>query len=146
MSSLTENLKNIIYQNWNDNVGIGRDEIEWTVKRVDVIEWLRSSSKNFLIAIYSPGQTTSKVVAPKIWKTEESLRIDVYVKVTVNVDTAYTERSIIKNEVLRIIHERQYDIPGVSWAYISQTPLEVEDTRMLRVILICTCILYHAVA
>lgn len=146
MSSTSEKVLTVLQNNWNDSVGVGKDEIEWTVKRVEIAVWLRTSTKNFLIAVYSPGQTYTRFIAPNVWRTEETLKIDVLIKCNLqNINEMYEKRTAIMNEIMRIIHENQFQVPGVSWTYISQEPFQAETENLLRVTFVCLCVWHHQV-
>jgi len=143
MASVAENIRNCLYNNWNDGVGIAKSDIYWTVYRFDVANWLKSG-RNYLIAVYSPGQTVSRMISPNTWRIEETVKIDIIVKCSsLNVDEMYQKRNILKSEVLRIIHANQFQIPGLSWVYISQEPVEVEAENMLRTTFNCLCVYHH---
>jgi hypothetical protein len=145
MASVAENVKTCLYNNWNDSVGVAKDDIHWTVYRADIVaSWLRSGTKNFLIAVYSPGQTVARMISPSTWRVEETVRIDIMVKCNAsNIGEMYQKRNVLKSEVMRIIHAYQFQIPNLSWAYISQEPIEVEAENLLRTTFYCLCVYHH---
>jgi hypothetical protein len=141
MASIAENVKTCLYNNWNDSVGVSKNDIYWTVQRVDVAMWAKSSTKNYLIAVYSPGATSSRPISHSWWRFEEVVTVDVAVKAS--VQNAYDKRTIIQNEIRRIIHAYQTSITDVSFAFISREPVQVEAENMLRLTLLVTCVYFH---
>jgi hypothetical protein len=141
MASIAENVKTCLFNNWNDSVGVAKNDIYWTTQRVDVAMWAKSSSKNYLIAVYSPGTTVSRPISHSWWRVEEVITVDVVVKASVS--GAYDKRAIIQNEIRRIIHAFQTSISDVSFAFISREPVQVEGENLLRLTLLVTCIYFH---
>jgi hypothetical protein len=142
LASTAENLKTTIYNNWNNAIGIAKADIQWTVNRVDVALWAKGSTKNFLIAVYSPGATSSKPISQGWWRIEEVITVDVVVKA--NVSGAYDKRTAMQNELRRIIHTYQTSISDVSFAYESRQPIQVEAENFLRFTMLVTCVFFHS--
>jgi hypothetical protein len=142
MTSIAENLKTCLYSNWNDSIGIAKADVEWTVSRVDVATWLKTGTKNYLIAIYSPGATSSKPISHSWWQFTEVVTVDVVVKTSVS--SAYEKRTTMQNEIRRIVHSNQTSITGVSLAYESREPIQVEAENLLRLTILVTCVYFHS--
>jgi len=142
MTSIAQNVETCLFNNWNDSVGVSKNDIQWTVNRVDVALWAKSGTKNYLIAVYSPGATTSRPISHSWWRVEEVVTVDVAVKASVS--GAYDKRTILQNEIRRIIHSYQTSITGVSFAFLSREPIQVEAENMLRLTLLVTCVYFHA--
>jgi len=141
MASTSESVKTCLFNNWNDTIGVAKADVEWTVSRVDVAMWAHGSPYNYLIAVYSPGATTSKPISHSWWRIEEVVTVDVIVKAS--VASAYDKRTAIQNEVRRIIHSNQTTITGVSLAYESREPTQVEAQNLLRLVMLVTCLYFH---
>ena len=142
MTSTAESVKTCLYDNWNDSIGIAKADVEWTVNRVDVATWLKTGTKNFLIAVYSPGATSSKPISHSWWQITEVVTVDVVLRTS--VATAYDKRTAMQNEIRRIIHSYQTSISGVSVAYVSREPIQVEAENLLRLTILVTCIYFHS--
>jgi hypothetical protein len=141
MTSIAQNVETCLFNNWNDSVGVSKNDIQWTVNRVDVALWAKSGTKNYLIAVYSPGATTSRPISHSWWRVEEVVTVDVAVKTSVS--GAYDKRTILQNEIRRIIHAYQTSITDVSFAFLSREPVQVEAENMLRLTLLVTCVYFH---
>jgi hypothetical protein len=141
MASTAENVRTCLYNNWNDSVGVAKNDIYWTTQRIDVAMWAKSGTKNFLIAVYSPGTTSSRPISHSWWRVEEVITVDVAVKASVS--GAYDKRTILQNEIRRIIHSYQTSITDVSFAFISREPVQVEAENILRLTLLVTCVYFH---
>ena len=145
MTSIAENVKTCLYNNWNDSVGVAKNDIYWTVNRVDVALWAKSGTKNYLIAVYSPGATTSRPISHSWWRVEEVVTVDVAVKASVS--GAYDKRTILQNEIRRIIHAYQTAMgPPISFAFESREPIQVEAENLLRLTILVTCVYFHSEA
>jgi hypothetical protein len=141
MTSIAENVKTCLYNNWNDSVGVAKTDIYWTTQRVDVAMWAKSGTKNYLIAVYSPGAISSRPISHSWWRVEEVITVDVAVKASVS--GAYDKRTTLQNEIRRIIHSYQTSISDVSFAFISREPVQVEGENLLRLTLLVTCVYFH---
>jgi hypothetical protein len=142
MASTAESVKTCLYNNWNDTIGVAKADIEWTVSRVDVAKWAQGSPKNFLIAVYSPGATSSKPISHSWWQITEVVTVDVVVKTSVS--SAYEKRTTMQNEIRRIIHAYQNAMgPPISLAYESREPIQVEAENLLRLTMLVTCVYFH---
>jgi len=142
MVSTAELVKTCLFDNWNDSIGIAAADVEWTVNRVDVATWLKTGTKNYLIAVYSPGATSSKPISHSWWQITEVVTVDVVVKTSVS--SAYEKRTIMQDEIRRIIHSNQTSITGVSVAYESREPIQVEAENLLRLTILVTCVYFHS--
>ena len=141
MASTSESVKTCLFNNWNDTIGVAKADVEWTVSRVDVAKWAQGSPKNFLIAVYSPGATSSKPISHSWWQITEVVTVDVIVKTSVSF--AYEKRTIMQEEIRRIVHSYQTSISGVSLAYESREPVQVEAENLLRLVILVTCLYFH---
>jgi hypothetical protein len=143
MTSVAENVSAVLHDNWSLSDPL-KTSIEWGVKRVDVITWLKTSGKTYAIACYSPGLTAEKVIASNWWRVDETVTVDLCIKVSpLNINDMLAKRTAMRNEILRIIHDKQNSITDVQFAYPVREPVQVEAENMLRLTILVNCVYFH---
>jgi hypothetical protein len=142
------NLKTELVNDWQLGTPLSSADIEWTNYRKQVGVWQGAGTKKILIAVFNPGTTSSRPLSANWWRIDEQVRIDVLIKVgssggTSTIDTDYTNRDTIRNEILRIVHLKQTGITGVNFAYPTREPIQNEAENLLYLTIFVNCVYFH---
>lgn len=142
MPTTQENVSTTLQNNWNDAIGVAKNDVQWVTTRPDIEAWFKASTKNYLAACYAGG-TRETAVAQDTWRVDESIIIDILIKSTeTNFSNMIPIRKTMKDEVKRIIHSQQTSITGVALAWITRENA-VEQLRLLRQTLTVNCLSFH---
>jgi hypothetical protein len=137
-----ENVSTCLQNNWNDSIGVAKNDITWPVERKSIAPWLANLTKTYCVACYCTGER-ERLAAQDTWRIDDQITVDVLLKATdATFANMFSKRAAMKEEVKRIIHSQQAAITGVSLAWI-MAGNSVEQPQLLRQILLVNCLYFH---
>jgi hypothetical protein len=134
-------LSSALQANWQ-LVSPALSDILWESTRVDSATFLQSC-KNYAVCCYNPASPTSvAALSREAWQRVERVMVDVYVKAASTPEVAADTREVMKQEIYRIIHLKEFKI-GPADSYVERESNKVEGPDLVRVTLQVACVDFH---
>jgi len=123
-------------------VRIAKGDITFSLYRPAYAEWDKSTSK-YLVCTYSIPERGMRA-AQDAWRVDEVVAVDIYIKASNNASylLALTARTLMRDEVKRILHDNESKIPYVALAWVTRGNA-VEHPQRVRLLLHVNCLRYH---
>jgi hypothetical protein len=82
------------------------------------------------------------VLSREAWQQVERVMVDVYVKVATTLGATKDTREILKQEIYRIVHLKEFKI-GPADVFVERESNKVEGPDLVRVTLQVACVAFH---
>lgn len=132
--TLAAAVSQLLQTNWSLTTP-AKGDILWTDTKPDLMQ-MPQWTKNVAIGVYNPQNPVStRPQCRELWEITENVYVDIYVKVITTVDAAASTREAIRQEVYRISHTQEFQVPGQKNIDITREPHKIESPEMVRLCL-----------